>query len=98
MDSGAASITHPTRPRQHVRDIDTDERRRHEAENRQRRIAPADLFRRIERRAKFSLSRQLLERSSRVGNGDEVLPWLNIDLLQLVPEVIEERIGFRGGP
>ena len=52
-------------------EVDADERRRHQAEVRERRVAAADVRRVAEDRAEVRVVRQLLERRAGVGDGDE---------------------------
>ena len=91
--AGGAGLRHPVRPMQQGLDVDADQRRRHQAEVGQRRIAAADVGRIDEGAAEPALAGEPLERRAGIGDRDE----LRAPAAGALPEVAEEAVALLGG-
>src|SRR5712692_7250781 len=96
LHCSATSFTHAPRAAENRTDVDADERGGNQTENGKRGVSPANVFGRAERRAELSFLRKFFQRRPWIGDGDKVLPGLAFELLQFVPEVVEERIRLGG--
>ena len=92
-DGRAARRSHCHGPLQQGVQIDPHQRCVHQAEVRQRRVAPADVGIRLEHLAEPPLPARVAERGSRVGDRDEVRA-----VGDLLPEVRQMRQRLGGGP
>ena len=68
-----ARLRHLLRATEELRDVDAHQRRRHHAERRERRVAPADRRLAREHRGEAALARELLERRAGVGDRAELI-------------------------